>query len=77
MVSATYRESSDSRNDFQGAYSTASKILARSRGLASSVKLSKLNSLGLALATNGACAAAATPEIILSRLTSSALRPNS
>ena len=48
MARATYRESSDSRNDFQAAYSTLSKILARSRGLASSVKLSKLNSLGLA-----------------------------
>ena len=53
------------------------KILARSRGLASSVKPSKLNILGPAPATNGACAAAATPEIILSMPTSSAERPNS
>src|SRR5947207_3327674 len=77
IARATYRESSDSRNDFHCAYSTLSKIFARSRGFDSSVQFSKLNIEAAVPETNGACDPAATLEIIDSKLTSSGPRPNS
>src|SRR3546814_10117475 len=63
MARPTERESSYARNDFHLAYSTVSKILARSRGPDSSVKSSKPISSGEAADRNGACADAATCEI--------------
>src|SRR3546814_20610399 len=64
-------ESSDARNDFHLAYSTVSKILARSRGPDSSVKSSKPISSGEAPDRNGACADEATCEISSTRYMSS------
>src|SRR6516225_9255681 len=68
--SPTKRESSDSRNDLYLVYSSPSKILARSRGVPTSVKLSRLNNSDDAAPKNGACAAAATLESFSSIATS-------
>src|SRR3546814_8292691 len=77
MARPTWRESSDARNDFHLAYSTVSKILARSRGPDSSVKSSKPISSGEAADRNGACADEATCEISSSRYMSSGFQVNS
>ena len=60
MQRFTKRESSLSRNARHFAYSTVSKILARSRGLDSSVQESKPNMPAPAAEMNGANAPAAT-----------------
>ncbi|MNV97261.1 hypothetical protein D3C71_1923610 [compost metagenome] len=59
------------------AYSTVSKIFARSRGPDISVNESQPNGSGEAAEMNGAWAAAATCEISSSRYMSSGLRLNS
>ncbi len=64
MTSVANRASSESRYDFHFVYSTASKILARSRGLDSSEKLFSPKSDGDAAEMNGQNAAAATLEIL-------------